>query len=241
LGYELVVGQSLITGRQLSTAERAFAAVNLALLGEFAPVEQGLEALAKAGRIVGGTRGVAIGKAVVESLKRWPLKALETIRSWRAGGLVVAGEEHILINSRALVPAAAVDGAYARIMPKQFAEVLKDGGRLTGPSADMAFVAEARSLDGLHTWEEIRRKLSLVDKDGAFLPYGDQVVVEFRFASDEPLAYLAKPFGSPGSNGPLWLPGGYTAGGAREWVIDPEAVSKGLIDVRTIKIKPITP
>jgi hypothetical protein len=239
--YELVVGQSLITGQQLSTAERAFAAVNLALLGEFAPIEQGLEALAKAGRIVGGTRGVAIGKAVVESLKRWPLKALETIRGWRAGGLVVAGEERIIINSRALVPAAAVDGTYARVMPKQFAEALKNGGRLTGPNSDMAFIAEARSLDGLHTWDEIRRKLSLTGTDGTFAPFGNEVVVEFKFTSDEPLAYLARPFGSPGSNGPLWLPGGYTAGGAREWVIDPEAVSKGLIDVSTIKIKSITP
>lgn len=239
--FELVVGKSLIGGRTLSNAERAFAAVNLALLGEFTPIVQGLEALAKAGRIIGGSRGVAIGKTVVEALKHWPLATLETIRSWRAGGLAVVGEERILLNSRALVPAAAVDGAYARVLPKQFAEALKDGGRLTHPDVKLAFVAEARSLDGLYTWDEIRRRLTLVREDGAFRDYAEEVVVEFKFLSDAPLAYLARPFGSPGANGPLWLPGGYTAGGAREWVIDAEAVSKGLIDITTIKIRPITP
>lgn len=125
-------------------------------------------------------------------------------------------------------------------MPKQFADLLKDGGRLTGPNSDMAFIAEARSLHELQTWNKIRRKLSLAGKDGTFAPFGNEVIVEFKFASDEPLAYLARPFGSPRSNGQLWLPGGYTTGGAREWVIDPEAVSKGLIDVSTIKIRTIT-
>ena len=62
-----------------------------------------------------------------------------------------------------------------------------------------------------------------------------------RSVSDEPLVYLARPFGEVGANGPLWLPGGYTAGGAREWFIDAEAASKGLIDVTTIRFRPITP
>lgn len=238
--YELVTGHSLITGRTLSRAEMAFAAVNLVLLGEFGTVEHGLEAMAKVGRILGGARGVAMGKAVVEVLQHWPTKVINRVLAWRAAGQLVSAEERIgLAAGRSLVPAAAVDGIYARVMPRTYAEALQSGGKLAG--GEVAFITEASEIGGLNSWAEISRKLTLFEESGALRSYAGEVVVEFKFVSDEPLAFLAKPFGEIGSNGPLWLPGGYTAGGAREWVIDADAIVKGLVDVKTLRIRAITP
>ena len=141
--YELVSGKSLITGRTLSRVDMAFAAVNLVMLGEFRIVEHGLEAIAKAGRILGGARGAAMGKAVAEVLQYWPTKAIDRVMAWRRAGTAVMVEERVgLATGRALVPSAAIDGVYARVMPRQFAETLKTGGRLRDAKDTVAFITD---------------------------------------------------------------------------------------------------
>jgi hypothetical protein len=240
--YELVTGKNMITGATLSQSERAFAAVNLMLLGEFGLASRGLKVVARIGQTLGGARAVAIGKAAIEVAKHWPVKTIEKVMAGSAGRALVSAGEHIALSAnKALVPVGAVDGVYARVMSASYAQKLATGGTLA--AGDLAFITEAKAIEGLSKWDDVRRRLSLMDplKIGEFRAFADDVIVEFKFASNEPLAFLAKPFGEVGRFGSAFLPGGYTAGGAPEWVVDALAAEKNMLDIGSIKIRPIKP
>lgn len=238
--YELVTGINLITQQPLSGAERGFAAVNLVLIGGFSSATKGLQALGRVARVIGGMRGKAIVETVVSVLKNWPVRVVDRIIDARASGFAKVGEEVIaLAKTRDIIPVGAVDGVYARVMRREAAEGLLNGGKLSKES--IAFITEANQLSSMTSGSDIARRLGLVQLDFPykFAELSDHVIVEFKFASKEPLAFLAKPFGEAGAFGPAFLPGGYTSGGAVEWVIDSEAISKGLIDASSITTRPI--
>jgi len=201
-----------------------------------------VKVVARIGQTLGGARAVAIGKAAIEVAKHWPVKTIEKVMAGSAGRALVSAGEHIALSAnKALVPVGAVDGVYARVMSASYAQKLATGGTLA--AGDLAFITEAKAIEGLSKWDDVRRRLSLMDplKIGEFRAFADDVIVEFKFASNEPLAFLAKPFGEVGRFGPAFLPGGYTAGGAPEWVVDALAAEKNMLDIGSIKIRPIKP
>ncbi|MBY8825539.1 pre-toxin TG domain-containing protein [Sphingomonas colocasiae] len=240
--YELATGQNMITGAALSQGERAFAAVNLVLLGGFGTIGRGMTATAKIGHILGGARGTAIGKAVVEIIQHWPTKTIEKLMAGYAARMLSSSTEHVALSAnKALVPVGPVNGVYARVMSASYAEKLFDGGRLAVD--EFAFITDSKAIEGLTKWDEVRRRLSLMDtvNIGEFRKFADDVVVEFKFKLNEPLVYLQSPFGEAGRYGPAFLPGGYTSGGAPEWVVDALAVEKNMIDIGSITIRPLFP
>jgi hypothetical protein len=238
--YELATGMNLITGAQLSTAERALAGLNLMMLGGFSTLSRGTAALGKVGFLLGGPRGAGIIKAAAELRSKWPKQAIGRVLQWTNLRRMSTGGELIqLAERKMLVPVGAVDGTYARVMDATFASQIASGGKLAAGS--YAFITEAQALQGLTKWDDVARKLSLLDPTdpSRFRAFQNEVIVEFKFVSNEPLAYLAKPFGEVGSHAPGFLPGGYTAGGAAEWVIDAAASSRGIIDKSSIRIRPL--
>lgn len=241
--YELVSGANPVTGQPLSSAERGFAAVNLALLGGFSTISKGLQAISRAAAVMGGSRGMAVIQTVFTVASKWPVKTIDRILGWRTSGLAaMPGETVALKVTKEIVPVGAVDGVYARVMPRQYAEQLFNGGLLA--KGNVAFITEAQQLANLHRSEEIARRLGLMElSQDALRPaaLSDHVVVEFKFASNEPLAFLAKPFGEAGAFGPAFLPGGFTSGGAVEWVIDSESAKRGLIDLGSLKWRLVLP
>lgn len=240
--YELVTGTNLVTGQALSAAERGFAAVNLVLLGGFSTVSRGMQALGRAAAVIGGTRGRSIVQTIFHVATTWPTKTIDRILSWRANRLVtLQGESIALKATREIVPVGAVDGVYARVMPRQAAEQVLQGGALSR-SDNLAFITEAQAISDLRSANAIADRLGLMEISDGVLKrrdLADHVILEFKFTSNEPLAYLAKPFGEAGSHGPAFLPGGYASGGAVEWVVDSAAASKGMIDLGTIRIRTI--
>lgn len=247
--YELVTGENLVTGATLSNAERGIAALNVMLLGGCSTATRGITALGKLGRVVAGVRGQAIINLATEVAHKWPTKVIDQILEWNSKGLGRIGDEFVgLEANRALrqVSMGAPDGRYARVMPRQAAEALKEGGTFAKPFLEdgnvrhIAFASEAHAIDGITSRQEIAEKLSLFNEDGTFRNLVDEVVVEWKFKGDEPFLNLASPFGEAGTLGPGFLPTGSTAGGVPEWVIQNNAVEQGLIDLDSLKIRELT-
>ncbi|BBQ03103.1 hypothetical protein BSFA1_82310 (plasmid) [Burkholderia sp. SFA1] len=239
--YELTTGRNLITGEELSDMERSFAAINLILLGGFGEAQKGLQVLGRVAHVIGGAKGKAMFEAVVNVGKNWPTKMIDKVLQWRAARVAeVGGEAIVFASSREIVPVGAVDGWYARVMDREHAHALLEGGKLSADPLGWAFVTESTAIAGIDSRAELARRLYILDKETLnFVSLENHVVVEFRFASDYPLWNIAKPFGEVGTHGVGWVPGGYTAGGAVEWVVDSDAIQKGIVDAATIKIREI--
>ncbi|KQW60423.1 MULTISPECIES: polymorphic toxin type 10 domain-containing protein [unclassified Ensifer] len=109
--------------------------------------------------------------------------------------------------ARGIAGPAALPGRMARVVPAEYA----NGSRLAGPSASEAWVTAADDLAGISTSKGLAERLALVDESGNLLP-GRRAIIEF----DTPASGVASP---AFRSNPGFVPGGYTAGGAREFVI----------------------
>jgi hypothetical protein len=238
--YELFTGNNLITGEQLTDVERGLALVNLAMIGGFSSFERAAVGISKVAKILGGTKGLAVIETVSQVANKWPTKTINKMLGWRTAGEAVVQDARIGLSSKAIVPIGATDGWYARVMEETWANEVVKGGTLSSDS--VAFITERQAIGGISSRSEMARRLSLLDKSNpaAFQDLSKHVVVEFRFVTDEPLAYIASPFGELGRYGPGFIPGGYTAGGVREWLVDSSAMSKGMIDPSSIAVRKLT-
>lgn len=103
--------------------------------------------------------------------------------------------------------ASIVPSRMARVVPAEYA----NGARLAGPNASEAWVTAADDIAGITTSKGLAERLTLVDEGGNLLP-GPRAVIEF----DAPASGMASPVFR---SNPGFVPGGYTAGGAREFVV----------------------
>lgn len=239
--YELATGTNFITGKPLSALEHGFAVINVMFLGGFGTVQKAVQGLGKLGRVLGGNRGKAVIKTVTEIFTKWPTNTLDRLLRWRASKTAVVAEEVIeLMPGKSNVPLGALDGRHARIMDKRYADQLTSGGTLAGDK--LAFITDAGYIQDITSRTKMAERLGLYEKMGyptvrKLKQLDDYVVVEFRLRQNAPLDYLASPFGEAGRFGPAFLPGGWTSGGAPEWVIDSSAIARGLIDPSSINIR----
>jgi hypothetical protein len=137
---------------------------------------------------------------------------------------------------------------FAKVMERSYAEKFKLGkGTLsgirkdasTGVTINEAFITAADDLSDLKDPESFSKKLSLFsDSEGTNLVQLDSnyVVVEFKF-NDSFYNGIRSPVETHPSRAKGFIPGGQTAGGAREWLIDSDAAMKGHINLDSILIK----
>ena len=100
-------------------------------------------------------------------------------------------------------------------------------------------MTEALAMDGITSRSKIAKDLWLIDKNGSFRDLADHVVAEWKFKGDEPFLNLASPYGEADKVAPGFLPGGSTRGGKVEWLIQNDAVQRGMLDMSTLKIREI--
>lgn len=122
------------------------------------------------------------------------------------------------------------DGVFARVVPKPFAADIISGVRpLSSNPTGEAFITAAGDLTGYEHSTDVARRLGLYsDVYGTTLqPPPNSVVLRFQF--DGPGIVSPVNFDLPYLRDSGWIYGGITKGGAREWIIDANAVSKGHI------------
>jgi RHS repeat-associated protein len=131
------------------------------------------------------------------------------------------GETKVLVHNGCV---NTVPPRLARVIPAEFAR----GSSLAAPGATEAWVTAAEDLSGITTSEGLASRLTLVDQEGNLIP-GARAVIEF----DTPAEGLASPIlrSNPGFVG-----GGFTAGGAREFVLPNLGISE--LANATVRIVP---
>ncbi|MCX7683011.1 MAG: polymorphic toxin type 10 domain-containing protein [Anaerolineae bacterium] len=119
----------------------------------------------------------------------------------------------------------------ARVLPRDIAELIEAGNldvTLARPSEPDVFVTAAADLSHYRTQRSVERRLALPPSDKP------RSVVSFDY--DVNKGSIASPINRPY---PEFVPGGRTAGGAREWVIPNrplrELVGQGI--VRNIRVR----
>jgi len=112
----------------------------------------------------------------------------------------------------------------ARVIPAEFA----GGASLGAPGAAEAWVTAADDLAGISTSEGLASRLTLVDSSGNLIP-GARAVIEFDTVTEG----LASPVLR---DAPGFVGGGFTAGGASEFVM-PNLPLSQLLNV-TVRIVP---
>jgi len=235
--YELVSGKNLITGQPINSFERAVAVINVATVGGFGAIESAVHGLTILGHVLSGHALTSISSAISALPKFFSYKTIDTLLAFRNAGKAALEEGTVLFNkAKPILVEFPSDQRFARVMSRDLAEKVIKGAPLS--SKDMAFVTAAEDVAKLDSKQAIARKLALYsDTDAKILRKLDtEVLVEFKFtAADNPL--LSNAIGKPNSWGLGWIPGGFTAGGAREWLVDSNAVSSGLIDRASIAIR----
>ena len=104
-------------------------------------------------------------------------------------------------------------------MPKEYAEQLANGGKLSKWSE--AWITAADDLKGINSVTDVAKRLTLIDASGNLRLTGN-VIVEFELKD---MSGLASPSNRPN---PGFINGGRTAGGAREWVIPSDTQIKNI-------------
>ncbi len=138
----------------------------------------------------------------------------------KAGKVVEGSKKEIIRNP---IP---VDRIFARAMPEKFAKQIQEGKALLSPQAD-SWVTAAEDLKGITSIEEVAKKLTLVEKDGA-LRLKSNAIVEFRLKNPSGIA-------SPINRlDPGFIGGGKTLGGAREYII-PSNAEIEIINIRILE------
>ena len=144
-----------------------------------------------------------------------------------------------------------VNGEFARIMPKDYAKKLLKGegdfSRIfrdpsTGRTVNESFITAYDDIKNVTGYEGVAKKLALFDDVAATnlrsLSEND-VIVRFKFKAGVERS-LRTPIETPRNLRKYgFLPGGRTAGGAREWLIDSDSVKKGFVDMESIVIERI--
>jgi len=238
--YELITGKNLVTGVALSPFERGLALLNVATLGGFDTIEEATRGVAMLGHVLGGVHLSAVNSAITDFRKFFRANIVDRLLSFHYGGKAVLDEGTILLDkAKPLVGAAfPTDGWFARVLPRDVAQRLVEGSRLS--KEDMAFVTAAEDLRGIDSKSGIAERLSLFENPEAtkLKALKDDVVVEFKFASPKD-PVLSTPIGNAGEWGNGWIPGGFTRGEAREWLVDSNALPNGLIDKTSVRVREI--
>ena len=238
--YELVTGKNLVTGETLSSFERGLSLLNVASLGSFGTIEEATRGVAMLGHVLGGVHLSAVNSAITSFRKFFRANIVDRLLSFHYGGKAVLDEGTLLFDkAKPLVGATfPSDGWFARVLPRDIAKKVVDGARLS--KEDMAFVTAAEDVRGIESKAGLAKRLSLFENPEAtkLRALDDHVVVEFKFTPPiDPV--LSTPIGKPGAWGNGWIPGGFTKGNAREWLLDSNAIPNGLIDRGTIRIREI--
>ncbi len=129
------------------------------------------------------------------------------------------------------------NGVFAHATKRKYAEKFKTGkGRLGRLNPNEAWITAADDLKG-YGRSQIAERLSLFkDAKGTIAKnVDDYVVVEFKLKNSKRISSPIDLSGDSRKYG--WIPGGKTTGGAREWIIDPDALKKGMIDRSSIVIR----
>jgi hypothetical protein len=143
------------------------------------------------------------------------------------------------------------DGVFARVMPREYAEKLLTGesnlARLTedklGRPVNEAFITAFEDIAHIKTPDGIAQRLALyTDEAGSQLvdlAAKDSVIVKFRFTDDvyKGIRSPINPLDAPRNYG--YVPGGLAGGGAREWLVNVDAIEKGIIDKASIVFEEI--
>jgi hypothetical protein len=252
--YQVITGRDLITGEQLSSIQIGLCILDLAALGGFATVEEAVAVLkeTRAGQTVNNVLAGALDtisssfpKTVVDEL----LGSTRTGIVQMEAGTIRAEKAEILSN------ALPSDQIYARVLPGKAATALQAGDadvRLALKndqyliendfvSKQYAFVSAAEDLRPITSRPEMAQALKRYDGAGKLIEVGeDEVVMEFKFVRADDPTGLVSPIGKDW--GPGFIPGGRVEGGKiREWVVPNSAVQDGLIDIRSIQIRPLSP
>ena len=256
--YESLSGLSLISGKDLSTLDRSAAFFGAASFGLGSKVMSGFKVLRKivtklsnvGRRSVGGLDEVAkiitfvknigfnTGRSMQDFVKSSVGKIVNKIRV--LGKVQTEYGYKIFRKSTKISNHFPANGKFARIMPKQFVQDLKAGkARFSrvdpnDPTVNEAFITAADELSGLSKGDDIVKKLSLFSNADATqyrnLDPMTDVIVEFKF-KDNVATSLRSPTETANNLREYgFIPGGKTGGGAREWLIDGDAVKKGYID-----------
>jgi hypothetical protein len=158
----------------------------------------------------------------------------------QSGSAVDDGSTLLLKKSPEVIGDAPADGLFARIVRKD-ADIAKTDTGALNPSDKHAFITAASDIEGLETSNQIAERLSLFVKDSTteYRNLSDDVVVVFKFKNGFGPPAIPWDFAQTGGYSAGWIPGGFTVGGAREWIVDTDLSEKGFIEV--ISRTPIKP
>ncbi len=128
----------------------------------------------------------------------------------------------------------ATNGIYARVVDKKYADKIRSGelGLSRNNPGNEAFVTALDDVANISNPSDYAKKLSLYsDKAGSNLvDTSDYVVLKFKFKPEIEKS-LRTPFETANNARNYgFVPGGTTAGGAREWLIDNDGVQRGIIE-----------
>lgn len=152
----------------------------------------------------------------------WP-EIVESGRGVEAGGIVK------LARTREPIPFPK-DGVFARFMHKNYADRALAGEKV--PLArDEAFITAAEDVASLPP-SRLGERLGLFERDGITprKDMGDYKLIFFRF-KEGTAPRLACPIEISGGRQYGFVPGGYTSGMAREWLLDKNALIDGIIEL----------
>jgi hypothetical protein len=142
----------------------------------------------------------------------------------RGAGAWTADVANVVSEGAAAEATSTLPLRMARVIPAEFA----GGASLGAPGAAEAWVTAADDLAGISTSEGLASRLTLVDSSGNLIP-GARAVIEFDTVTEG----LASPVLR---DAPGFVGGGFTAGGASEFVM-PNLPLSQLLNV-TVRIVP---
>jgi hypothetical protein len=132
------------------------------------------------------------------------------------------------------------NGRYSVSVPREFANDYLDASKRVGRAdATEIWITAAEDVASIRDPRELSRRLSLyTDLAGKQRKdTSNYVSIEFEFSRQhDPLMHTPIQATNPAREYG-WVPGGRTQGGAREWLITPDAFNNGTIDRQTIRIR----
>ncbi|MGO8989042.1 MAG: RHS repeat-associated core domain-containing protein [bacterium] len=184
------------TDESVNFAERSKRAWNLSLalytVGQVAkPMEEGLRNFGKAGSLSGG------GESSIMRFKPNIMKSVEAIAN-----------------------PLPENSTFVRVMPKKYAEAFLNGKGNLGSGTEEVFISAVDDLAKATTRAGAQQRLSLFrDVEGTLPNTSGDVMVKFKLRDVEKVG-VRSPIETVPSRGYGFKPGGRTAGGAREWIIN---------------------
>lgn len=242
--YELVSGKNLVTGETLSQTDLVIAGVGVLTLGLANPIKNGVKFLKglelgaetatvisktlNSARKLGFDKSSQIGEFINSSAGKTWAKIKTTGQASVNKGYKIFNKDVPISNDMPL------NGVYARIVDKKYADKIRSGelGLSRNNPGNEAFVTAFDDVANILNPSDYAKKLSLFsDKAGNnLLDTSDYVVLKFKFKLEIERS-LRTPFETANNARNYgFVPGGTTAGGAREWLVDNDAVKRGIIE-----------